>query len=125
MSVGGNDLFGPDARKVHEWKLDKEEENVKLISRVFDERAQRDKSKKKPSPSDSCPPRSVAHRSPLDALSWPKPKDSIKNLGSPYRDLPSSPPARLAREHSQSLKHSAETAPPRQGAQRSPVRLPL
>ena len=40
MSVGGNDLFGPDARKVHEWKLDTEEENVKLIARVFDERAQ-------------------------------------------------------------------------------------
>ena len=25
MSVGGNDLFGPDACKVHEWKLDTEE----------------------------------------------------------------------------------------------------
>ena len=32
MSVGGNDLFGPDARKVHEWKLDMEEENAKLIA---------------------------------------------------------------------------------------------
>ena len=31
MSVGGNDLFGPDARKVHEWKFYTEEENVKLI----------------------------------------------------------------------------------------------
>ena len=76
MSVGGNDLFGPDAHKVHEWKLDTEEENVKLIARVFDERAQRDKSKKKPSSSDTRPPRSVDHRSPLAALARPKPKDS-------------------------------------------------
>ena len=38
MSVGCNNLFCPDARKVHEWKLDTEEEKVKLISRVFDER---------------------------------------------------------------------------------------
>ena len=57
MSVGGNDLFGPDARKVHEWKLDTEEEKVKLISRVFDKREHRDKSKKKPSSSESRPPR--------------------------------------------------------------------
>ena len=76
MSVGGNDLFGSDARQVHEWKLDTEEEKVKLISRVFYEREQRDKSKKKLSSSESRPPRSVAHRSPLDALSRPKPKDS-------------------------------------------------
>ena len=46
LPVGSNDLFGPDARKVHEWKLDTEEENVKLIARVFDERAQRDKTQK-------------------------------------------------------------------------------
>ena len=65
LPVGSNDLFGPDARKVHEWKLDTEEENVKLIARVFDERAQRDKPKKKPSSSESRPPRSVDHRSPL------------------------------------------------------------
>ena len=31
MSVGGNDLFGPNARKVQEWKKDNEEK-VKLIS---------------------------------------------------------------------------------------------
>ena len=30
MAVGGNDLFGPDVHKVHEWKLDTEEENVKF-----------------------------------------------------------------------------------------------
>ena len=35
MSVGGNDPFGPNARKVKEWKKDTEEEKVKLISRVF------------------------------------------------------------------------------------------
>ena len=33
----------------------------------------------------------------------------IKNLVSPFGDLPSSPPTRLAREHSPSLKPSAET----------------
>ena len=38
MSVGGNDLFGPNAHKVQEWKKDTEEEKVKLISKVFDER---------------------------------------------------------------------------------------
>ena len=110
MPVGGNDLFGPDARKVHEWKLDTEEEKVKLISRVFDEREHCDKSKKKPSSSESRPPRSVAHRSPLDALSRPKLRTLIiKNLVSPFGDLPSSPPTRLAPEHSPSLKPSAET----------------
>ena len=93
MSVGGNDLFGPDARKVHEWKLDTEEENVKLISRVFYERAQRDKSKKKPSSSDSRPPRSVTHRSPLDALSRPKPKDSYNQKpGQSFRRPPKQSP---------------------------------
>ena len=76
MEVGGNDLFGPSARQVHEWKLDTEEENVKLIARVFDERAQRDKPKKKPASSESRPPRSMDHRSPLAGLSRPKPKDS-------------------------------------------------
>ena len=78
LPVGGNDLFGPDARKVHEWKLNTEEEIVKLTARVFDERAQRDKPKKKPSSLESRPPRSVDHRSPLAGLSRPKqhPKDS-------------------------------------------------
>ena len=51
MEVGGQDLFGPNARQVHEWKRDTDEENVKLIARVFDERNQRDKSKKKPTSS--------------------------------------------------------------------------
>ena len=61
MSVGDYDLFGPDARKVHEWQRDTDEEKVKLISRVFDEREQRDKAKKKPSSSTSHPPRSLSH----------------------------------------------------------------
>ena len=67
-SVGGNDLFGPDACKVHEWKRDTEEEKIKLISRVFDEYDQRDKAKKKPSSSESRPARSLSHRSPLDSF---------------------------------------------------------
>ena len=88
-----NDLFGPDARKVHEWKLDTEEENVKLIARVFDERVQRDKSKKKPSSSDTRPPRSVDHRSPLAALARPKPKDSYNQKpGQSFRRPPKQSP---------------------------------
>ena len=93
MSVGGNDLFGPDARKVHEWKLDTEEENVKLIARVFDERVQRDKSKKKPSSSDPRHPRSVDHRSPLAGLARPKPKDSYNQKpGQSFRRPPKQSP---------------------------------
>ena len=38
MSIGGSDVFGPNARNVQEWKKDTEEVRVKLISRVFDER---------------------------------------------------------------------------------------
>ena len=93
MSVGGNDLFGPDARKVHEWKLDTEEENVQLIARVFDETVQRDKSKKKPSSSDPRPPRSVDQRSPLAGLTRPKPKDSYNQKpGQPFRRPPKQSP---------------------------------
>ena len=53
-------------------------------------------------------------RSPIDRL-WMLHLDPnlrtliIKNLVSPFGDLPSSPPTRLAREHSQSLKPPAET----------------
>ena len=93
LSVGGNDLFGPDARKVHEWKRDTEEEKVKLISRVFDEREQRDKAKKKPSSSESRPPRSLSHRSPLDSISQPRPKDSYnQQLSQSFRRPPKQSP---------------------------------
>ena len=93
MSVGGNDLFGPDARKVHEWKRDTEEEKVKLISRVFDEREQRDKAKKKHSSSNSHPPRSLSHRSPLKSISRPRPKDSYNQQpGQSFRRPPKQSP---------------------------------
>ena len=93
MSVGGNDLFGPDARKMHERKLDTEEENVKLIACVFYERVQRDKSKKKPSSSDPRPPRSVDHQSPLAGLTRPKPKDSYNQKpGQSFRRPPKQSP---------------------------------
>ena len=91
--VGGNDLFGPSARQVNEWKLDTEEENVKLIARMFDERAQRDKPKKKPASSESRPPRSMDHRSPLAGLSRPKPKDSYSQKpGQSFRRQPKQSP---------------------------------
>ena len=74
---------------MHEWKLDTEEENVKLIARVFYARVQRDKSKKKPSSSDTRPPRSVDHRSPLAGLTQPKPKDSCNQKpGQSFRRPP-------------------------------------
>ena len=93
MEVGGNDLFGPSARQVHKWKLDTEEENVKLIARVFDERTQRDKPKKKPASSESRPPRSMDHRSPLTGLSKPKPKDSYSQKpGQSFRRQPKQSP---------------------------------
>ena len=99
MSVGGNDLFGPDARNVHEWKLDTEEEKVKLISRVFDEGEHRDKSKKKPASSENRLPRLVAHRSPLDALSRPKPKDSYNQKpGQSFRRTPKQSPYKARTE---------------------------
>ena len=93
MEVGGQDLFGPNARQVHEWKKDTEEENVKLIARVFDERTQRDKPKKKPASSESRPPRSMDHRSPLAGLSRPKPKDSYSQKpGQSFRRQPKQSP---------------------------------
>ena len=84
LSVGGNDLFGPDAGKVHEWKRVTEEEKVKLISRVFDKREQRDKAEKKPYWSESRPPRSLSHRSPLESISRPRPKDSYNQQPGQY-----------------------------------------
>ena len=93
MEVGGQDLFGPNARQVHEWKRDTDEENVKLIARVFDERNQRDKSKKKPTFSESRTPRSLEHRSPLAGLSRQKPKDSYSQKpGQSFRRQPKPSP---------------------------------
>ena len=102
MEVGGNDLFGPNARQVHEWKRDTDEENVKLIARVFDERNQRDKTKKKPASSESRPPRFMDHRSPLAGLSRPKPKDSYSQKpGQSFRRQPKQSPYK-ARSDNQS-----------------------
>ena len=79
MSVGGNDLFGPNACKVQGWKKDTEEEKVKLISRVFDEREQRKKaSKKKPASTSEHPPRSLSHQSSRDALLSPRSQVSYR-----------------------------------------------
>ena len=75
MSVDDYDLFGPDAHKIHKWQRDTGEEKVKLISRVVDEREQRDKAKKKPSSSTSSPPRSLSHSSPTEFFPSPRPKD--------------------------------------------------
>ena len=113
MSVGGNDLFGPDARKVHEWKRDTEEEKVKLISRVFDERDQRDKAKK-PSSSDSRPPRSLSHRYPLESISRPRPKDSYNQQpGQSFRRPPKQSPYKSrtgAQSKSQTFNRDKKTS---------------
>ena len=71
MSVGGNDLFGPNAHKVQEWK-------IKLISRVFDKRESRDKATKIKPSSSVHPPRSLSQQSPLDAIHTPRSKDSYQ-----------------------------------------------
>ena len=68
MSLGGNDLFGPNARKVQEWKKDTEEEKVKMISRVFEERGNREKAARKKTSSSAHPPKSLSDQSPLDAI---------------------------------------------------------
>ena len=107
MEVGGNDLFGPNARQVHEWKRDTDEENLKLIARVFDERNQRDKTKKKPASSESRPPRSMDHRSPLAGLSRPKPKDSYSQKpGQSFRRQPKQSPYK-ARSGNQSRSQNS------------------
>ena len=60
MSVGGQDIFGPNARKVQEWKKDTEEEQVKMISRVLEECQNRDKTARK-KPSSVRPPSLLSH----------------------------------------------------------------
>ena len=100
MSRGGNNLFGPNPRKVQEWKKDTDEENVKMISRVFEKRENREKAAQKKT-SSACPPRSLSHQSPLDAIHPPRSKDSyqrppgqsfrrISNKQASFRSRPSS-----------------------------------
>ena len=85
MSVGGNDLFDPNARKVQEWKKDTEEDKVKLLSRVFVERESRDRAARK-KPSSVHPPRSLSHHSPMDAIPTARSKDSYQRpLGQSFR----------------------------------------
>ena len=109
MSVGGNDLFGPNARKVQEWKWDTEEEKVKLISRVFEERENRDKAaKRKSSASSSRPPRFLAHQSPLDGISTPRSKDSYQRPPSqPFQSDSHKQPSFKSRQSSSSKGQSS------------------
>ena len=86
LSVGGNDFFGPNACKVQEWKMDTEEEKVKLISRVFDEHESRDKATRKKASSSVHPPSSLSQQSPLDAIHTPRSKHSYQRpLGQSFR----------------------------------------
>ena len=80
MSLGGNDLFGPNTHKVQEWKKGKAEEKVKMRSRVFEERENREKAARKETSSSVRPPRSLSHQSPLDAINPPRTKDSYHRL---------------------------------------------
>ena len=80
---------------MQEWK-DTEEEKVKLISRVFDERESRDKAaKKKSSSSSTRPSLYLSLQSPLDAISTPRSKDSYQRPRvSPFGGiLTNSPPS--------------------------------
>ena len=113
MSVGGSDLFGHDALKVHEWKRDTEEEKIKLISRVFDERDQRDKLRRSLSHL-----KVVLHAPSPTGLLWtlsldlgPKTR-TINSWVSPLADLPNSPPTSLVRAHSPKIKPLTETRKP-------------
>ena len=107
MSLGGHNLFGPNARKVQEWKKDTEEEQVKIISRVFEERENRDKAARKKSSSSVRPPRSLSHQSPLDSLHPPKPKDSYQRPpGHSFRRDPTKQSSYRARPASSSKGHS-------------------
>ena len=94
MSVGGSDLFGPNAKKVQEWKKDTKEEKVKLISRVFEEREHREKASKKSS--STCTPHSLAHQSTLGALPSPRSQDSYRR-----------PPGQSFRKDSSNQKQSS------------------
>ena len=87
-------------RKVQEWKKDTDEENVKMISRVFEKRENREKAAQKKT-SSARPPRSLSHQSPLDAIHPPRSKDSyqrppgqsfrrISNKQASFRSRPSS-----------------------------------
>ena len=109
MSVGGNDFFGPNARKVQEWKRDTEEEKVKLISRIFEEQENRHKAaKSKSSASSSRPPRSLAHQSPLDAISTPRSKDSYQRPpGQPFGGDSHKQPSYKSRQSSSSKGQSS------------------
>ena len=78
MSLGGQDLFGPNARHVCEWRKDTEEEKVNMISCIFEEREHCEKAACKKTSSSSRPPRSIDHQSPLDSLHPYKSKDSYQ-----------------------------------------------
>ena len=73
MSLGGH---------VHEWRKDTEVEQVKMISHIFKEPLQRYKAVHKKSSafssSPSRPPRSIAHKSPLDPLHPHRSQDSCQ-----------------------------------------------
>ena len=84
MAIGGNHLFGPNARKMKEWKEDPAVESAMLTTTAVHEQSKAQK--KSSSSSPSRPPRSLAHQSPLDALPSPRFRDSYRRPpGQSYR----------------------------------------
>ena len=69
MKIGGNDLFGPNACKMEEWKRDSAIESAMLIATAVHKQS---KAQKSSSSSSSRPAKSLAHQSPLDALPDPR-----------------------------------------------------
>ena len=85
MSIGGNDIFGPDAHRVTEWKKDPATESAMLIATTVDEQAKASRKLCHPTSSSSRPPRSMAHQSPLDATPAPMSRESYHRPAGPYQ----------------------------------------
>ena len=110
MSVGSNDLFGPDARKVHEWKRDTEEEkrSGSLMSVIKETKLRRSLHHLKV----------VLHAPSPTGLLWTLSLDlgpkthTINSRVSPFADLPNSPPTSLVRAHNPKIKPLTETRKP-------------
>ena len=79
MSIGDNDLFGPDAHMVAEWKKDPALESVMLTDTAVNEQGKASRKLSRLMSSSSRRPRSMAHQSSLDAIPAPKSQESLSS----------------------------------------------
>ena len=92
MTIGSNDLFGPNANQVQEWKKDPETEQALCIATAVREKAKSERTPtKNNSSAASHPARSLQPISPLEALPALKSKESYRNQvpTMPWKDIPS------------------------------------